>query len=912
MQFLKYAMSALLTLVLVAAWAKAETPKLHGGQADIYISTGDNLFLGDSLSFDTPEAVDALFDLLKETGVRRVYWRGLEQVLMNRNPLREQNLRYASWANWTRDLYRRFDPDKAAIAAAHKRGMEIWAVGKLNEFGGQADAVPTNAWPFFESSPLVDKWPVLDRHGVLHQGGTVSFATPESRQDVMDMVMSVMDEYPYDGVAFLSYAENHSQRFQDEFGFNLPIAEEFKKRFGIDPRFEDFTRTASREDWVRLRGEHLSEYLRGLKARLAKNQQNLGLFVNPWDPHEMMAWNVPEMIQTGGPIHIDLEGLLADGTLNQLVLFAGYGASDEMVAKTAQNLLWMTRQTKAEVSIDTSLMTVPQWEPLRKAGAGLVYDIRIAASYFNRAGFPDASLSDLKSDQAFDRMRALQQIAYNQLKATVDEVAPLAKDPNPIVRSLAILALGRMNDSAAFAVVDKALNDPELVVRCYAIKAMRNSPDPQDQIVDKLMASLAGMPLHPVVEETLDVLIGMRPRPATQLSKLMRTDSRPRVSEIAARALESMAQDDLLETYLAGLKDTHEYVRYACTKGLGHLHGNPKAVEALLTQLVKPDDVVVNNRAALALAEIIDENRPEVASLRPRVLETLKGVYAAYGDGCNRPDVAWGYRPTGTALLAFGTQGQEALRQFMLQRKDKQLAELAWKSLCIPHRLSEFDFVTEAQDREAFAQRPPSLRKYKVVRVQQNFESAKPADAQFAGAAGDDWSGLNQDGSHLDAQSPHEGKQSMKLVRGQPAGNLVGVRLPNAIRDGANVQFSLWLRRDSDQSAFGAIALGASGQGIGFFINSSGSLHLWDGEKSGWTITDLTVPAGKWVQLSLVSDYPLHTYTATLTDADGRSQLAEVQGVLPSHADITHLRFSPQGDEGTSSHVDEVTLIALP
>jgi hypothetical protein len=242
MQFLKYAMSALLTLVLVAAWAKAETPKLHGGQADIYISTGDNLFLGDSLSFDTPEAVDALFDLLKETGVRRVYWRGLEQVLMNRNPLREQNLRYASWANWTRDLYRRFDPDKAAIAAAHKRGMEIWAVGKLNEFGGQADAVPTNAWPFFESSPLVDKWPVLDRHGVLHQGGTVSFATPESRQDVMDMVMSVMDEYPYDGVAFLSYAENHSQRFQDEFGFNLPIAEEFKKRFGIDPRFEDFTR----------------------------------------------------------------------------------------------------------------------------------------------------------------------------------------------------------------------------------------------------------------------------------------------------------------------------------------------------------------------------------------------------------------------------------------------------------------------------------------------------------------------------------------------------------------------------------------------------------------------------------------------------------------------------------------------
>lgn len=909
----KQGMIAVLACLLSVCIGQAAEPRLYGPEpVDFYISTGDNLWLGNSLSLDTPQAIDAMFDLLKDSGVRRVYWRGLEQKLMNGNPLRPQNLRYASWARWTRDLYQRFDPDKAAIAAAHKRGMEIWAVGKLNEFGGQADAVPTNSWPFFEGSPLIEKYPVLDRYGVLHQGGTVDFSTPEARQEVIDMVMGVLDEYHYDGVMFLTYAENHSQRFADEYGFNPPIAEEFKKRFGIDPRFEDFTRAASREDWVRLRGEYLSEYLRGMKGRLAKNGQKLGLFVNPWAPHDMQPWNVPEMIQTAGPIHIDLEGLLADGTLDQMNVFGGFASSNSIMAKAAERLLWMVRQTKAGVSIDTSEMVLPIWMPLRNAGAAITYDTRSAPVYLNRGGFPNATLADLKSPQSFKRMRALQQIAYKQLHGTTQDVIPFANDPNPIARSLAIFALDRLGDPAAFSIIEKALDDPELVVRCFAIRAMTHAPGPQDQIVEKILASVAGMPVHPVVEEALEVLIGINPRPDKQLAQAMLADTRPRVAEVSARALESMAHKDLLDGFLAGLKSNDEYIRYACTKGLGHLHDSPQAVEALLTQLEKPGDVVVNNRAAIALEEIIGENQPGVASLRPRMLEAITKAYQAYGDGCTRADAEWGYRPVGNALLAFGKTGEDVLRQFMLQRQDVRLAELAWKSLCIPHHLSRFDFVTEAENRRAFAQRPPSLHKYEVVRVGQNFDAAGPGDAQAQGTAGETWSGFDAAGSHLDDHQAHSGKVSAQLVRGQPAGNIVTVELSHAVRDGANAKLTLWLYRDSDQSAFGANAAGSGGRGMGFFINPDGILHLWDGHESRWVITDVKIPSRQWVQLSLLSDNPRQRYSATITDAGGKAQSANIEGILTTNTEITRLQFSPQGEQDTSSHVDDVELIGMP
>lgn len=46
---------------------------------DVYVSTGDNHYLGSSLPIDSPASMEATFDLFQRVNrARRVYWRGLE------------------------------------------------------------------------------------------------------------------------------------------------------------------------------------------------------------------------------------------------------------------------------------------------------------------------------------------------------------------------------------------------------------------------------------------------------------------------------------------------------------------------------------------------------------------------------------------------------------------------------------------------------------------------------------------------------------------------------------------------------------------------------------------------------------------------------------------------------------------
>ena len=65
-------------------------------------------------------------------------------------------------------------------------------------------------------------------------------------------------ERNFDGIAFLTYAENFSQRYEDEFGYNQPIVDEFRKRYGVDIRTEPFDKLA----WAKLRGEYLTQFMR--------------------------------------------------------------------------------------------------------------------------------------------------------------------------------------------------------------------------------------------------------------------------------------------------------------------------------------------------------------------------------------------------------------------------------------------------------------------------------------------------------------------------------------------------------------------------------------------------------------------------------------------------------------------------
>ena len=91
---------------------------------DVYVSTGDNHFLGSSLPIDSPASIEATFDLFRDVQhARRVYWRGHEaSCWLETMHARPENPRSYSFWTWLNELYGEVKVDQLAVKAAHDRG----------------------------------------------------------------------------------------------------------------------------------------------------------------------------------------------------------------------------------------------------------------------------------------------------------------------------------------------------------------------------------------------------------------------------------------------------------------------------------------------------------------------------------------------------------------------------------------------------------------------------------------------------------------------------------------------------------------------------------------------------------------------------------------------------------------------
>lgn len=678
---------------------------------DCYISTGDNQWVGSWLPIDSKAAIEASFDMLKDVyRVRRIYWRGLEEAAwMETAHTRPENCRYSLCMEWFRKLYAEVDPDRVAVDAAHKRGMEIWGVGTLFDWGCQADAPCFGDYPHFAESRLrIDHpdWVPVDRRGLVKQGGPIELAYPEARRAVVDVYVRQARKAGYDGVAFMTYCENYSTRFQDEFGFNEPILKEFKKRYGVDLRTQDFARFGSRFDWYQLRGEYVTQCLREMKDELRKDGKKLGMYVNSSVPHRPQPWNVPELVWTAGDIYMDLEGWIRDGIVDDLMVY-GYcspGAQDSAL----KNCLWMARQTGTEVSALTSSPFAERWAPFKEQGVPIAVSLGDEEAYLDRSDIPEQPVSSLTSAEAKLRMRVLAQIIAGKTKASVAEIAPLAKDQSLIMRRLALKALGKTKDPQAVPILEEALDDPEHCIRTAACWALWDVNRPET--VGRLLAAVEKRGTHPLYEEAVVALTKIRPLPREVLAQTVREQKSPKVRMVAMRALRQMATKEYLPDFVRALKDEDRYVRYEAAYALGLLRRNPQAAEALI-EATRHEDAVVSDRAAVSLGEIAARKEVELAALQPRIVECLKVLYAKLGDGCQRADAEWGYRPVGNALLACGAEGEGVLKEFMAQTKDRRLADSAWRTVYIRQRPGTFSEISEKENDEAYKMRPAWLDK---------------------------------------------------------------------------------------------------------------------------------------------------------------------------------------------------------
>ncbi|MBN2455649.1 MAG: HEAT repeat domain-containing protein [Sedimentisphaerales bacterium] len=682
-----------------------------------YISTGDNYFLGQWLPVDSKASIEASFDLLKSLGIKRIYWRGLRSAICEDiAEARPANCRVNSFYTWHHQIYKKYDPDRFAVQAAHKRGMEIWGITKLFDWGGAAEAGFENSFPMAWEARLRlehPEWIPVDKRGVLKQAGPIELAYPEARKALVDLHVKHIKHAGYDGATFMTYSENFNMRFGDEFGYNEPIVKEFKKRYGIDICTEPFTRFASRFDWYRLRGEYVTKFLAELKQQLNQYGIKLGVVINPIQPHYpqpnnyLQPWDVPTVILSAGRIYMDLESWVQQKLVDEFEVYGN--CSRPLQVKSIEDMLWIARGTGIQVGFTTSASPYDkQWQLVHEKGAHTIVTLHNDEEYLDSSNIPEQSLAALKSSDELMQMKVLSQIVLGKTKAEVKDVAPLAGDKNIIVRRLALKALGKIGDTNAVPIIEKGLADDENSVRCVAAGALRYVHGSGS--AERILETLDKYSYHPLAELAHSSLLAIKPAPRQLLINKAKACSNPMVRKVAIWTLAGMATEELIPVFEKALDDSSQCVGYYAAEGLGNIRKSPEAAKALIkaTEHANP---VISDKAAAMLGVIASRNEKEIQPLKTAMIAALDKLFAEFADGCKRTDAEWGYRPAGNALVAMGADGKAVLERFMNQTKDFKLAEQAWKALYIRQKPGWFCPVTEKENEEAFKKRPAWLNK---------------------------------------------------------------------------------------------------------------------------------------------------------------------------------------------------------
>ena len=672
---------------------------------DVYVSTGDNHFLGSSLPIDSPASIEATFDLFRDVQhARRVYWRGHEASCWLRTMhARPENPRSYSFWTWLNKLYETVHPDQLAVKAAHERGMEIWGMGTLWDWGSPADTPAFTDYPFCYESKLKlehPEWAPVDKHGVRVQGGPIELAYPEARKALVEMTVQETLAAGYDGLALLTYVENFSQRFQDEFGYSDPIVDDFKAKYKIDIRSEPFRRGASREDWLRLRGSYITSFLRELKTELVKHDVKLGMVVNSNESRLPQSWNVPDLMMTAGSHHMDVDTWIRESIVDELLIYGNNSGQSQI--KVLEDLRFLARDTDTSISVITSGPFREAWQPYQPEGLPIILAVSDDTQHLERGFIPEQTADALSSAELPIRMRALQQVITDELEADVKNITPLLSSDNLIERRLALHALGILKDASVVPLIEKALDDPENGVRCVAALTLSKLNGPESAAA--LFAALEKHDNHMLRECSIIALRRLNPFPVDEISAAALQSPNDHIREAAMRALVTQGNSKILPTLKSGLDDKARFPRFAAAEALGNIRKSTEAVDILIEALQHNDPVVIN-RAATSLGQIAVRNEKEIADIRSNILAALLAAFQRHSDDV-LADAEWGWRPIGNAILDLGDEGAEALRKIRDHSDNPRLAELAWRVVDLTQRSNTFSEVTPEQNQAAHALRP--------------------------------------------------------------------------------------------------------------------------------------------------------------------------------------------------------------
>jgi hypothetical protein len=240
----------------------------------VSVSWADHLSFGDGDGrLETPEALARRMRAWREElGAGALHWRMLRSRLPGRfyaaRGYRHPSQAAAQRAGW--------DDFSVVPALAREVGLEAWLYVSLFDEGWPLSPPRVRAVSHHNAmhgqhvawqSDLTRRhpeWLVTDRSGRRRQWGVVCLGYMEARRRFVERWTALVDQTAFDGLFICLRSQSRPAERGDQYGFNEPVREDFRARYGRDIRDQDFDVQA----WRDLLGEYLTRLLREVRDAL--------------------------------------------------------------------------------------------------------------------------------------------------------------------------------------------------------------------------------------------------------------------------------------------------------------------------------------------------------------------------------------------------------------------------------------------------------------------------------------------------------------------------------------------------------------------------------------------------------------------------------------------------------------------
>lgn len=381
---------------------------------------------------------DWLFGMLQETGLTfsyrcntagRAYYHSRHLARFDHDCVERQNPDAAVWHR-VAEMLEGHDPLACAVAAARKHGVPIRAWLNFNEFQNVR-----RDWVYLIDPVWYEKprkyW--CSRDGSRFYHGVPDFGDVEVQRRLLDVVDEVMS-YGVQGIHlstrshswFACWPSPGWDQHMEPFGFNDSVVDAYKKRHGVDIRYDDY----DEEAWHRIKGEHFSNFIHAAGTRIHGRGGTFNVGISP-DRYLLMGMGDQWAGKQNVKLYKDWEGWVAAGSIDALCSEQGCpdllkldGASVKMFQSTLPDGFpihtwvdlgwWVNRDGKPFSLHNWNRPTVDQMiqqiQMARDTGAaGAVLHTMYHYTAADTRGVPIGGYGELPRTEYFDALRSLRQ-----------------------------------------------------------------------------------------------------------------------------------------------------------------------------------------------------------------------------------------------------------------------------------------------------------------------------------------------------------------------------------------------------------------------------------------------------------------------------------------------------------------------